>query len=112
MNARGIISGPRVKREGFRVYSYSLEEYLINNRINVEEMTGKRDTVIDTIFVVEYDVSKRIRAQSNIMGYKSGDSYGVCFNDVYWDRYSHLAYGLTYDEMVKRMAEGCKGLNH
>lgn len=108
MSSRGIISRPRVKREGFRVYSYSLEKYLINNRINVEEMTGKRDTVIDTIFVVEYDVSKRIRAQSNIMGYKSGDSYGVCFNDVYWDRYSHLAYGLTYDEMVKRMAEGCK----
>ena len=108
MNNRGIISAPNVKREGFRVYSYSLEEYLINNRINVEEMTGNKDTVIDTIFVVERDETARICSQSPVMGYKSGNLYGVAFNDVYWDQYCHMAHDVTYDDMIKRMVAGWK----
>lgn len=112
MNARVIINAPNGKRDRFRVYSSSWDEYLINNKVNVEEMTGNKYTFIDTVFVLEYDISRRISAQSAIIGYKSGNAYGVAFNDLYWDRYHHIAYGLTYDEMVKRMAEGCKGLNH
>lgn len=34
--------------------------YVINNSVNVEEMTVNKDTVIDTIFVAEYDVSSKI----------------------------------------------------
>ena len=117
MNNRGIISGPRVKRKGFRVYSYSAAEYSAaewrtNHSVPIAEMASNENEDIDTIFVVEYNISKRIRAQSNIVGYKSGNLYGVAFNDDYWHHYHHIAYGITYDEMVKRMAEGCKELKH
>lgn len=111
MNSSGIVSKPRIKREGFRVYSYSVDEWVINNKLPSAEITGSENVDIDTIFVVEYDVTKNICAQSSIVGYKSGNTYGVAFNDAYWDRYHHIIDGITYDEMVKRMAEGCKRLS-
>ena len=73
-------------------------------------MTVNKDTVIDTIFVAEYDVSSKIGDQGNILGYKSGNSYGVCFNDSYWSRFHHMAQNLTYNEMIKQLAKGCKEL--
>ena len=108
MNSGGIVSTARIKRKGFLVYSYSVDEWIINNKLPSAEITGSENVDIDTIFVLEYDVTKNICAQSNIVGYKSGNKYGVAFNDVYWDRYYHITDGITYAQMVRRMAEGCR----
>ena len=114
MNVRVIISAPNAKRDHFRVYSYSAAEYSAaewrtNHSVPIVEMASNENEDIDTIFVVERDETARICSQSPVIGYKSGNSYGVAFNDVYWGRYCHMAHDVTYDEMIKRMVAGWDG---
>lgn len=82
----------------FILFTYSGKEFLRERQLKSFNLTGYHKLSVDNVYVLG-KVTKDVKERGNLVGYQSGNTYGLAVDSVFG--HTHMAHGIKYDDMIK-----------